>query len=77
MKTVTFNFPGDEFIRVKPGSLQSNLKSGEPEDEAYDAAVDGVETLLLALASEGVDLSTEKYRVAVETAIETIGNVHA
>jgi hypothetical protein len=74
---VEFRFPGDEFIRVGGRALEENLKSNRPEDAEYDAAISGMESLLLALSSEGVDLSTPPAKAAVQTAAEAIANEFA
>lgn len=75
-KSVRFSFPGGEHITVKPGSVRSNLKYPNPAPASlqweFNAAIDGIESLLLALASAGVDLSTSEYHQAVEIAVETV-----
>jgi len=66
-----FHFGPGELLSVGPGWLASTLKTGDPDDEAGDAMIDGFESLLLALASAGVDLSTPRKRAAVHTAYES------
>jgi hypothetical protein len=65
-------------IEVDPrgnGTITSNLKDDSGEDAAaYDAAIDGLESLLLALACQGVDVTTPDFREAVQTALGAIAN---
>lgn len=42
------------------------------EDDAYDAAVDGMESLLLSMACAGIDLNDPRIHKAVETALDAI-----
>jgi len=79
MKTYRLDF-GSNWIEVKcapwavnaGGTVESNLKIGN--DSYYDAAIDGVESLLLSLACAGVDLSTPPVKAAVQTTLDAIGN---
>jgi len=66
---VTFEVSAKEAIVVGPGSLESSVVKGRGK---YGAAIDGIEALLLALASEGVDISDPRFHSAVETAIESV-----
>lgn len=57
--------------------LTSNLKDGEQvteDDSAYDAAIDGLESLVMALACEGVNIASNKFVAAIEVAIQSIAN---
>jgi hypothetical protein len=58
------------------GSIQTNLQTDHNEegDEFYNAAMDGIESLLLALACEGIDVSTDKFKNAIEDAVEACAN---
>lgn len=47
---------------------------GEDGETEYNAAIDGIESLLLALAIAGVDIETAQFREAIETAIEACAN---
>jgi hypothetical protein len=40
----------------------------------FNAAVDGVESLILAAACQGIDVETEAFRNAVQTALDAVGN---
>jgi hypothetical protein len=44
------------------------------EERAAEGFIDGIESLLLALASEGVDLAQPAISNAVETAVEAFAN---
>ena len=65
-------------ISVRPGlvssTLHANLDQEDPQDMLMDSALNGVESLLLALATAGVDVSTPQFMEAVETAVESISN---
>lgn len=51
-------------------------REGEEADnyKDYETAVDGIEALVLALACEGIDVSTPAFGRALFTAVETCGN---
>jgi hypothetical protein len=62
---------------VKPGggSIVSDLH--EPETAAnrqYNAAIDGLESLILAHACAGVDVQSPAYVEGIETAVDAIAN---
>ena len=40
----------------------------------YNNAMDGVESLLLALACDGVNIGTKQFKNAIQTSVEAIGN---
>jgi hypothetical protein len=72
-KTVFIPLTGKEFISIVSGpicSVESNIKG----KGHYGAAIDGLESLLLALAAEGVDLGTPQVENAVKNAVESIAN---
>jgi hypothetical protein len=41
---------------------------------AYNGAIDGLESLILAQACEGIDITTDAYKRAIISAIEGIDN---
>ena len=54
------------------GSITStDLKTehNDPEDELYNAAMDGIESMILAHAVAGVDIETPAYLEGIETAV--------
>jgi len=55
------------------GRIQSDLKDNNRRS-CYNAAIDGFESFLLALACEGYDVTDTKFKDAVQTAIDAIGN---
>lgn len=64
-------------IDVHPnGTAQLNLyiDAGSPDEPAYSGVVHGVESLLLAMAAEGVDLSDPAIGRALDTALEQLTN---
>ncbi len=51
------------------------LKYEEDDDPAtaiYNAAIDGVESLVLAQWAAGIDVSTPAYKAALETTVEAL-----
>lgn len=57
------------------GYIYSDLVRGNDFAEAvYNAAIDGLESLILAHAVAGLDVESESYREGIETAVESINN---
>lgn len=63
------------------GVIEGNIKAHIPfdanlgdSDVGFNNALDGMESILLALACEGFDLSGEKVHSAIQTALGNIGN---
>ncbi len=59
------------------GTITSNLHEGDTgseDDSEYDAAIDGIESLILAHACAGVDIATWAYIEGIETAMGTVSN---
>ena len=55
--------------------IEKNYFAEETEEfNDYNRAVDGIESLALALASQGYDTSTDQFKEAVETAVEGCAN---
>lgn len=46
----------------------------DPENELFNAAVDGLESLLLALYAEGVDVTSKEAVEAINTALCELGD---
>ena len=46
----------------------------DEEDELYNAAMDGIESLILAHACAGVDITTPEYVEGIKTAVEASAN---
>lgn len=62
-------------VSGKFGRISSNLKDGCDESDCLDcAAIDGLESLILAHACAGIDVTSAKYVEGIETALEAIGN---
>lgn len=61
-----------------PSIITSNLKDGDPVNEGgdveYDAAIDAIESLILAHAKAGVKIDSKEYIAGLEVAIETVAN---
>lgn len=63
--------------RKTPGSgtITSDLKQATtPQDVEYIAAIDGLESLILAHACAGIDVASPAYREGIKTAVEAIAN---
>jgi hypothetical protein len=58
------------------GTITSELqvKQDEVENEDFNTAMDGIESLLLACACSGVDITTPAFLEAIETAVESCSN---
>jgi hypothetical protein len=63
-------------LRSYGGTIASDLKGpGQTAAQRqYNAAIDGLESLILAQACAGVDIETPAYLEGVETAVEAIVN---
>jgi hypothetical protein len=46
----------------------------DEEDEEYNAAMDGIESLILAHACAGIDITTPAYLQGIETAVSACAN---
>lgn len=60
------------------GTISSCLRDGcDPEeDQQYLAAVNALESLVLAQALAGIDVTSTAYRDALETSVESIANYY-
>ena len=59
------------------GVIESDLHArngGEEEEPEYKAAIDAIESLVLAHAVAGIDITLPAYLEGIETAIEAIDN---
>jgi len=56
------------------GTITSELKDQGMNLEQYNAAIDGLESVILAHACAGIDVTTSAYLEGVETAVEAITN---
>ncbi|MBN2579382.1 MAG: hypothetical protein JXB10_10355 [Pirellulales bacterium] len=62
--------------RPGSGSITSDLKSPgrTAADRLYNAAIDGLESLVLAHACAGIDVKSPAYLEGIETAIDALEN---
>lgn len=66
-----------EFTPHQGGTISSNLLEGdEPPDPLYKAAIDSLESFILAAAVAGVDIESPAFLEAIETTVETIDHVY-
>jgi hypothetical protein len=68
-----------EFGVSRGGSISSNLHDHDftftdGEAAEFDAAIDGLESLILAHACAGLDVTSKEYVEGIQTANEAIGN---
>jgi hypothetical protein len=58
------------------GTITSDLKEAGEDTEGvrFNAAIEGLESLILAHACAGIDVQSPGYVEGIETAIEAIGN---
>lgn len=64
---------GDDHIC---GTITSDLKkdTDKKKDAEYRAAIDGLESLILAHACAGIDITTPAYLEGIESAVDAISN---
>ena len=80
MKTLRFTI-GEHKVLIKlqdnPGANETDFKAGDSDseaDEAYDHAIDGIESLILAHPCARMDVQSSKYVAGLEVALESRAN---
>lgn len=77
MKNITLYIPGGQLIELKvagaSGQITSNLHD-KTAGRKYNAAINGLESLVLAQACAGIDVETPEYMEALTTALDAIEN---
>ena len=63
-------------LEGKNGIITSDLKVNESDesDVAYNAAIDGLESLILGHACAGIDITSPAYLEGIESAVDGISN---
>ena len=66
-------------VKVENGSgsiTSTDLKTkhNDEEDELYNAAIDGIESMILAHACAGIDINSPEYIEGIKTAVESCSN---
>lgn len=62
-------------IQGAGGAISSDLHDdGDDIDALYHAAMDGIESMVLAHACAGIDVESPKYIEGIETAVESAAN---
>jgi hypothetical protein len=62
-------------IVIVDGTITSDLKVGDiPGHEEFDAAMDGIESIILAHHEAGIDVSSPAYLEGIETAVQACAN---
>jgi hypothetical protein len=57
------------------GQIRSEMHvGGAPEDAEYNAAIDGIESMILAHACAGIDITTAAYKEGIETSVDACAN---
>ncbi len=74
----TFTFTGDP--KTHSGNIESNLFKDDIENDSKDVSTtyknyaDAIESLLLAQYCAGINITTHKFKEALESSIESIIN---
>ena len=58
----------------RSGSVTSSLHSPEADDDSFNAAMDAVESMVLAHACAGIDVTDPRYVEGVRTCVESCAN---
>lgn len=77
MKKITLPLLDGRRIWIDDSGLSSNLKEGaskSDEDLEFCAAIDGIESLVLACYKNGIDITDRKFLDSIITAIEAADN---
>jgi hypothetical protein len=67
-------YVGSWSITVGGNAIQSWNLRGEDFDVEYNAAIDGLESLILAMHCAGMDIANNKMAEAIQTAVDAIAN---
>ena len=76
-KIIVWEKDNESIYIDESGRLYSTIDRGDPEDDndhIFGWCVDAVESLILALYKEGVDVGTPQFSRAVETTMDAIAN---
>jgi hypothetical protein len=65
---------GDTVVELIEGFEREEQFQGESEETAYNNALDALESLILAHASNGIDVASEAYQTGVQTALDACAN---
>jgi hypothetical protein len=57
-----------------PHPVQPKLEGDETMHAEFDAAMDGIESLVLACACNGIDITRSEFVQAIESAVESCEN---
>lgn len=55
-------------------STDLKTEHNDEEDELYNAAMDGIESMILAHSCAGVDITTKEYLEGITTSVEACAN---
>lgn len=75
MTTITLGIYGIILIKPDDGEtlITSNMQEEDtPENEAFNAAIDGIESLILSQYSVGIDVTSKAYLKSIEEAYSAI-----
>lgn len=70
---ITVTLSGDSEL-ITGGTITSDLKEGEDPDPEFDAGVDAIESMILAYAVAGGDITSLQFQTAITTAVEALSN---
>lgn len=71
---ITVSVDDNESGIVQTDLMYKNAKS--PDAKIWNAAVDGMLSLILAQACQGVDIEADEYKEAVETVLDSLSNTY-
>ncbi len=71
---IVINIVTDEEKISISGNITSELHEDGEDDELYNAAMDGIESMILAHAIAGIDVTSPAYIQGIETAVNACAN---
>lgn len=80
MRTITLPIFGI-VVEISENNSNATISStdlktvnNDTEDELYNSAIDGLESMILACACSGIDIETPQFLEAIESSVQAISN---
>lgn len=73
LKSINLRGYGNIQISDSAGKIISFIER-DPSNPEYNAAIDGMEALILALLVNGVDVTSLEFSLAIQSALDAINN---
>lgn len=70
---IVVNLEMDEEGRIDNGSISSDLHETGKGAKTFNAAMDGIESMILAHACAGIDIESPAYIEGIDTAVNACG----